>query len=218
METQQIEAILFDLDGTLLDTLKDIAAAANQALRGAGLPEHPTQDYRAYVGHGIRELFAQAIPAGTAEAAREQVLSSYLAYYPEHCTELTDPFPGIPELLQSLRRRYTLGVLSNKTEKTAQKIISHYFPQGTFQLVWGNNGTRPLKPDPAAGPLLCEALGLRPEQILYFGDGDTDMEFGAKAGFLPVGCSWGYRDRDTLLRTGARCVVDRAEGLAGLLA
>ena len=215
MELQAIKAVVFDLDGTLLDTIRDIAAAANQALRQYGLPEHPIERYRAYVGHGIRGLFQQALPEGS-EAA-EQVLASYLAYYPEHCTDLTVFFPGIPEMLQALQGRYALGVLSNKTERTAKRIMAHYFPPDMFRLVWGNDGQRPLKPDPAAAPLLCEALGVGPEEILFFGDGDTDMEFATRAGFLPVACSWGYRSREELERAGARYIVDRAEQLTEML-
>lgn len=215
MEFQAIRAVVFDLDGTLLDTIWDIAGAANQALRAFGLPEHPVERYRAYVGHGVRELFRQALPEQNETA--EKVLASYLAYYPEHCTDRTVFFPGIEDLLRRLRGRYTLGVLSNKTEKTARRIMAHYFAPDTFQLVWGNNGQRPLKPDPAAGPLLCETLGLAPEEILFFGDGDTDMEFANRCGFLPVACSWGYRSRAELEQAGARVIVDRAEELAALL-
>jgi len=214
---RDIKAVLCDLDGTLLDTLHDIAVAANQALAQYGLPTNSTESYRAYVGHGIRELFTQALPAGTDKETYEKVLASYLAYYPAHCTERSDPFPGVMELLRELSGRYVLGVLSNKTEATARKIISHYFPDGMFQLVWGNNGERPLKPDPAAGPLLCGALSLRPEQILFFGDGDTDMEFAVKAGFLPVACSWGYRDRETLKAAGALYIVDSMDELREIL-
>lgn len=215
MEFQSIKAVLFDLDGTLLDTIWDIAEAANQALRRYGLPECPVERYRACVGHGIRELFRQILPEGGETA--EQALASYLSYYPEHCTDLTVFFPGIEEMLRSIQGRYLLGVLSNKTEKTAKRIISHYFPADMFQLVWGNDGHRPLKPDPAAGPLLCDALGVRPEEVLFFGDGDTDMEFASRAGFLPVACSWGYRSREELERAGARFIVDHAEQLADML-
>lgn len=215
MEFQSIKAVVFDLDGTLLDTLWDIAGAANCALRESGLPEHPAERYRAYVGHGIRELIRQALPEGTDFA--EQVLSSYLAYYPEHCTDLTVFFPGIEDMLRTLGQRYTLGVLSNKTERTAKRIIAHYFPSDMFRLVWGNDGKRPLKPDPAAGPLLCKELGVKPEEILFFGDGDTDMEFANHAGFLPVACSWGYRSRAELEQAGARYIVDSAEQLTKML-
>ncbi len=214
----RIRAVVCDLDGTLLDTLKDISAAANHGLREAGLPERTMDEYRAFVGHGIRELFRQSVPAGTGGETYEKAVASYLAWYPEHCTELTDPFPGVMELMDSLKERYVLGVLSNKTERTARKIISHYFPGDTFRLVWGNDGNRPLKPDVAAGPLLCEAMGLRPEEILFFGDGDTDMEFASGAGFFPVACSWGYRSREKLNAAGAKVIVDTAEELAALLA
>lgn len=218
MNLQKVRAVLFDLDGTLLDTVKDIGTGANAALCRYGCPEHAIDEYRGFVGHGIRQLFRQAVPEGIEEETFEAALQYYLQYYPEHCTEHTDFFPGIPELVRALSGAgFRLAVISNKTEKTALRIIQHYFPETEFCFVWGNNGVRPLKPDTEAGKLACQTLGLSPGEILYFGDGDTDMQFASGMGFVPVACSWGYRSPEQLRAAGAWRVVDTTEELLQLL-
>ena len=218
MGNGSIRAVLFDLDGTLLDTVADIGTGANLALCRSGCPEHPLAAYRAFVGHGIRSLFRQAVPPGTDEAVYNAVLDFYLSYYPEHCTDHTTVFSGIPELLQRLAELgIAVAVITNKTEATAVRIVRHFFPETDFAFIWGRNDTRPLKPDPAAGRAACAALGLRPEEILFFGDGDTDMAFAVNCGFLPVGCSWGYRSVRDLQAAGARCVVETPQAVLGLL-
>ena len=217
-DLQKIRAVVFDLDGTLLDTLPDIGAGSNAALRHSGLPERSLADYRRLVGNGIRVLMRRAVPDDTPDDVYEKTLAFYLQYYPEHCTAHTKFFPGIEQMLRTLHGAgHTLGVLSNKTEKTAVRIIDHYFPQNLFRLVWGNNGQRPLKPDPSAGRLLCEELGVAPDELMYVGDGDTDMEFASKNGFFAAGVTWGYRDREVLAQYGADALIDDAAQLLKLL-
>ena len=217
-DCRKIRAVVFDLDGTLLNTLPDIGASANRALRRAGLPELPLETYRGLIGHGIRALFRLAVPEGTPDDVYEKALADYLADYPEHCTELTHAFPGIYEMLERLKGAgYRLAVLSNKTERTTLRIIGKFFPETGFELVWGNNGVRPLKPAPDAGEALCKELGLTPEEIMYVGDGDSDMEFASKVGFFGTGVTWGYRSRKQLAENGADALVDSAEEIARLL-
>ena len=218
MELQKVKAVLFDLDGTLLDTVKDIGTGANIALCRYGYPEQPISVYRDYIGHGIRELLRQAVPSDISEEAFEQVVQFYLQYYPEHCTEYTDYFPGIQEAVRKLAGAgFQLAVISNKTERTCLKIIRHYFPDTGFQFVWGNNGSRPLKPALDAGRHACETLHLEPDQILFFGDGDTDMAFASQMGFAAVGCSWGYRSVDQLRAAGAQAIMNSPEELLAML-
>lgn len=219
MELKKIRAVVFDLDGTLLDTLQDIGAGANTALHRSGIPEHDRAAYRRYVGHGIRTLFEQALPAGkNTDEVIDRVLKEYQGYYPEHCTVHTVFFPGVEEMVKKMHAAgYTLGVLSNKTERTTLKIIHHFFPDDPFSLVWGNNGTRPLKPALDAGYLLLDELGVKPEEVLYIGDGDTDMEFASKMGFFALGVTWGYRDRDELIAAGADMLADSTEEIEALL-
>ena len=216
-DCRKIRAVVFDLDGTRL-TLPDIGASANRALRRAGLPELPVENYRGLIGHGIRALFRLAVPKGTPDDVYEKALADYLADYPEYCTELTHVFPGIYEMLGRLKRAgYRLAVLSNKTERTTLRIIGKFFPETGFELVWGNNGVRPLKPAPDAGEALCRELGLMPEEIMYVGDGDSDMEFASKVRFFGTGVTWGYRSRKQLAENGADALVDSAEEITRLL-
>lgn len=215
---QKIKAVVFDLDGTLLDTLPDLAAGSNAALRHAGLPERTIDDFRRMIGNGIRVLFRRACPEDVSEAAYEDALAFYLSYYPEHCTVYTKFYDGMEQTIKTLAEDgYALGVLSNKTEKTAIKIMNHFFSPNPFKIVWGNNNSRPLKPDATAGKLLCEELGISPDELMYVGDGDTDMEFGAKNGFYTVGVTWGYRDADVLKACGADVLINKPEELLTLL-
>lgn len=218
MDFQKVKAAIFDLDGTLLDTIADIGTSVNTALCRYGLPTHPIDRYPAFVGHGSLTLFHNATPDGTPEETIRQALAAYLAYYPEHCTVHTRYFPGVKEFLHALvGAGIQVAVISNKTEATGQKIMSHYFPDIPWAFVWGNNGSRPLKPAVDAGRLACQALGLRPEEILYVGDGDTDMEFASKMGFIAAGVTWGYRSREQLLEAGADFLSDTFADLQSTL-
>ncbi len=218
MDFRKVKAAIFDLDGTLLDTLADIGTGLNAALCRFGLPTHSIEDYRQRVGHGSRKLMEVSAPEGTDKDILEQALQFYLSYYPEHCTIHTKYYPGVREFLQQLAEKgIRLAIISNKTETTGKKVIAHYFPDVDWAFVWGNNYQRPLKPATEAGVLACEELGVKPEEVLYVGDGDTDMEFASKMGFLAVGVTWGYRDRDQLLAAGAELLVDSFDELAKLM-
>lgn len=218
MSATQVKAVLFDLDGTLLDTVKDIGTGANFALCRCGCSPYPLEDYRGFVGHGIKNLFRKIVPASAGEETYQKALAEFLPYYAQHCTDHTELYPGIRELLHRLQAAgYTLGVITNKVEDTAQEIMRHYFGEVNFAFVWGGTDHRPLKPDPAAGKLACAELGVEPEEILFFGDGDTDMQFAVNSGFLPVACSWGYRSREELTAAGARQIVDSTAELEQLL-
>lgn len=214
MDFQKIKAVVFDLDGTLLDTIADIGTGANLALCQFGYSEYPIEMYRAKVGHGIKNLLRSALPEGTPDEKVDELNRFYQGYYPEHCCVYTDYFPGVKEFLNVLvEKGMKLAVISNKTETTSQKIINHYFPEYDWTFVWGNNWQRPLKPALEAGVLACEELGLKPEEILFVGDGDTDMEFASKMGFIAAGVTWGYRSPEQLLAAGADFLSNSFEEL-----
>ena len=214
MNFQKVKAVIFDLDGTLLDTLADIGTGLNTALCRFGFEEHPIVSYRQRIGHGIKNAVRASLPETVSEEQYQEVLDFYLSYYPQHCTEKTDYFPGTKAFLDAMvQKGMKLAVISNKTETTAQKVMGHYFPGYPWGFVWGRTEGRPLKPAKEAGILACEALGLQPDEILYVGDGDSDMEFAANMGFIGAGVTWGYRDREQLLAAGADFLVDTFEQL-----
>ena len=214
MNFQKVKAVIFDLDGTLLDTLADIGTGLNTALCRFGFEEHPIDSYRQRIGHGIKNAVRASLPETATEEQYQQILDFYLSYYPQHCTEKTNYFPGTKEFLDFLTQRgMKLAVISNKTEKTAQKVMDHYFADYQWEFVWGRTEGRPLKPAKEAGYLACEALSLQPDEIMYVGDGDTDMEFASNMGFIAAAVTWGYRDPDQLKAAGADFLVDSWEEL-----
>lgn len=213
-----LKAIVFDLDGTLLDTIPDIAGSLNRALAACGLPTHSAKECEAFVGGGIREAVCRAVPDRNDTDTVERVLARYLADYPLHCAEQTKPYPGVHEMLAGLSERgFALGVLSNKTEATAVKIIRTFFPDIPFRCVFGRAEGRPLKPDPAAVTPVLEALGLSRPEVAYVGDSGTDMTFSLAAGLYPVAAPWGYRSREELEACGAAILPDSPLALAAAL-
>ena len=192
-----IKAVVFDLDGTLLDTVPDIAAAMNRALAACGLPIHEQKTVETFLGNGIRDAVLKAVPADTEEETIQQVLDLYRDDYVAHCTEKTALYQGVAEMVDCLvEQSIPLVVLSNKTEATAQKIVRHFFPNGEFTAAFGRVPERPLKPHIDAAKPVMETLNLRPEEIAYVGDSNTDILFAKAVGMLPVATPWGYRSRD----------------------
>jgi len=212
------QAVLFDLDGTLADTLADLANATNAALAAVGCPPHPRADYRQLVGDGARTLCARALPADHQELV-DTVRDQMRAHYAAHCYDETKLYPGIPELIAALRDQgYQLAVLSNKPDDFTQQMIAHYFPAGTFQVVRGQIAGTPLKPDPAAAVAIARQLDIPAREWLYLGDTNTDMQTATAAGMLPVGVLWGFRDKAELLASGAADIVATPADVLQLLA
>ena len=215
----RLDGILFDLDGTLADTLEDLADAMDRVLRGAGLPGHGYAEYRRMVGHGIRQLVSAALPADrrddpTVDACFAQMMADYGA----HSLIKTHVYADVPELLAALRvRGLKLAVLSNKADEPTQRIVAALFADGVFDAVAGARTDVPLKPDPAGALLIAASLGLEPGRMLYVGDSPTDMRTALAAGMTPVGVSWGFRTRDELLEAGASALLDHPRELLGLL-
>lgn len=201
------QAVLFDLDGTLTNTLEDIAFAMNRALRLHGLPEHPVDAYRYMVGDGAKVLARRA--AGEREEMAGEVQRTYQAYYQEHNLDRTRPYRGIPELLEVLQARgVKLCVFSNKPHADTCRVVGHFFPQIRFAVVRGQVEGIPVKPDPAGALAVAEEAGVAPGDFLYLGDTNVDMCCALRAGMHPVGVTWGFRTAEELLAAGAERLLN----------
>jgi phosphoglycolate phosphatase len=213
------KAVLFDLDGTLLDTLEDIALSMNSALARAGYPAHPVAAYRAFVGEGITMLARRVLPEEHRdEAAVGQLVVEMLIEYGSHWADHTRPYPGIAEVLDELTRRdIRMAVLSNKMDRFAREIVAALLSRWTFAKVIGASDSIPPKPDPAGALLIARALDLRPEEILYLGDSHIDMKTAVQAGTFPVGALWGFQSAAELRAAGARVLIQKPGELLTLL-
>ena len=189
--------VIFDLDGTLLDTLDDLSAAVNHAMQKRGFPQHTREEYRMMVGHGARNLMSQAVPAEHRddEALIDAVLVDFRTYYNAHIDVYTKPFPGIPQLLENLHQKgVKLAVASNKFQEGTEHLIKEFFPDIPFVAVLGNRPNQPLKPDPEVVGEALRKAGINKESAIMVGDSDTDMETAANGGIRGTAVGWGYRN------------------------
>ena len=213
------KAILFDLDGTLLDTLEDLATAANRALGTLGLPAHPTDAYRVFVGDGLRTLAERILPGEQRSAAQvDALVAAFEREYSRTWNERTEPYAGVPEMLDRLTGDgYRMSVLSNKPDAFTRLCVEQLLPHWTFAPLYGQRPGVPKKPDPAAALAIAVELGLDPAEVLYLGDTATDMHTARAAGMAAVGVLWGFRTADELRAAGARHLITHPGELAPLL-
>lgn len=204
-------AILFDLDGTLLDTLGDLHAATNAVLAQFGYPERTLDEVRRFVGNGARRLIEQAVPAGE-EASVPEVLAAFQTYYAAHCDILTRPYPGIPELLAALGEKYPLAVVSNKPDRAVKELAKIYFP-GLYAR--GESADCPRKPAPDMVLRAMQALGA--DRCVYVGDSEVDVLTAKNAGVPCLSVTWGFRDVETLTQAGAEYFCHRAEDVETMI-
>ena len=210
---------VFDLDGTLLDTLEDLMLSTNAALAAHGMPEHSLEDVRRFVGNGVALLIKRAVPAGTPADVEAAVLEDFKCHYGAHCEDHTGPYPGIPEMLTRLREAgVALAVVSNKPDFAVQELVERRFP-GTFDAVLGENEAAGIskKPAPAMVEAALARMGRDREGMVYVGDSEVDVQTAANAGCPCLSCTWGFRTRDELVRAGATTFVDTPEELAEVL-
>lgn len=212
------DGVIFDLDGTLVDTLEDIGDAMDRVLALEGAPGHSYDEYRYLIGHGIRNLVTQSLPPQLRD--EERVARCYermIADYGEHSLVKTRVYDGVPELVRALRADgLPLAVHSNKADAPTQAIVAALLDPADFVMVAGARPDAPLKPDPAVALAIAARFGLPPERVVYLGDSLVDMRTGTAAGMLTVGASWGFRTPDELLDSGARVVIDHPLELLGL--
>ncbi len=210
--------LIFDLDGTLLNTIDDLGYACNYALAQTGFPTHPIEAYPAMVGNGISNLIRRALPeAERNDETVARLREFFVPYYNEHNCDQTRPYDGIPQLLSTLRAKgHTLAVASNKYQAATEKIVRHFFPD-TFDCILGERDGIPRKPDPQIVADILSAVASKASLPLYIGDSlvDRDTAFNARVPF--VACSWGFVPRERLIEAGVTTLIDRPEELLSLL-
>lgn len=212
-----MKTVIFDLDGTLLYTLRDLMEAGNYALAKNGLPTRSLEEFRDFVGNGIPRLAFRLIEPETSEVLWAKILADFRAYYSEHRVVYTEPYEGILPMLDRLRENgYTLGVVSNKDEAQVVPIIKGFFGE-RFSLLQGYREDLPPKPAPDMLLAAMASLGAKPEETVYVGDSGVDIEAALRAGVAPVAVLWGYRDREELIASGAALLAENPAELGQLL-
>ena len=207
--------IIFDLDGTLIDTIADLAGAANYALKSLDYPIHPTETIRTFVGNGINKLLERALPeCERTEINVMRMRSHFVPYYDLHNADLSQPYPGIVSLLEALQTKGVMtAVASNKYQAATEKLIRHYFPQIQFVEVLGQREGVNVKPDPTIVFDILRKANVSPEDVLYVGDSGVDMQTAINAGVDAVGVTWGFRPRAELEGFCPKGLIDKAEEL-----
>ena len=205
-----MKAVIFELDGTLLDTCNDLANAVNYALNKNGFPTHNPEMFKIFTGDGTDVMITRALPESNRDAETlKKVREDYFEFYNEHSGECTRPYRGIPELLESLKSRgIMLAVTSNKIEFMTQSVIKHYFGD-TFDFVIGQSENVPPKPNPLMVFKAMKNLNVEPSECLYVGDTGVDAKTGKNAGIYTIGVLWGFREREELIENGADAIVDK---------
>ena len=207
----QYKAAIFDLDGTLIDSLADLADSANEMLAGYGYPTHGLDKYRYFVGNGSRKLIERCLPADKAadSAFVDEALAKYKECYDRNLTHKTACYAGIMDMLQTLQaKNIPLGICTNKHQSAADIIVAKLFPQDMFVSVIGDCTDLPRKPDPQKVLLIAEKMGVKPEEVAYFGDTSVDMDTAKNAGMLSIGVTWGFRPKEELVEYGAKVLLD----------
>ena len=208
-EKTMYQGVVFDLDGTLLNTLYDLSDSVNQALETYGYSGHSSEEYKKMIGGGFYNLIERSLPkeARSGEII-EKVLEEFLSVYDRNYINRTAPYDGIEELVRQLAEKgIRLGVNSNKRTDYTQALVRKFFPETAFVAVIGNCREYPKKPDPAAALEIASRMGLAPAEIVYIGDSKTDMLTGENAGMDTIGVTWGFRDEEELRKYNATKVV-----------
>lgn len=211
--------VIFDLDGTLLNTIADLATATNHALQQLGYPTHETETIRTFVGNGIRKLLERALPANQrTESNVMRMHTLFVPFYDKHNADLSRPYPGISALLQDLQQKgIMIAVASNKYQTATVKLVHHYFPMISFVEILGQREGIAVKPAPDIVFDIIRKAGVRKEEVLYVGDSNVDMQTARHAEVDAIGVAWGFRSRAELEALHPLAIIDKAEELLDYL-
>lgn len=206
---------IFDLDGTLLNTIADLAGATNYALKECGYPTHTTDEYRYFVGNGINKLFERALPEEERNDKNiQKIRSLFIPYYNEHNADLSKSYDGIATLLEQLQEKGMLiAVASNKYQEATYKLIKQYFPQISFTQILGQREGIPTKPDPSIINEIVAKSDVEKDKVVYIGDSCVDMQTGINAQVTTIGVSWGFRPRTELEAYHPDFIADTPENI-----
>ena len=211
------KAIIFDLDGTLTDTLEDLYLSVNHALRSSGLPERQLDEVRRFVGNGVRKLIERSVPEGTDSTKLERCFESFRAYYIIHCQDHTRLYPGIASLLTALHAKgYRMAVVSNKLQKGVDELADLFF-NGVIDVAIGEQQGIPRKPEPDMVTQALDRLGVKKEEAIYVGDSDVDLQTASNAGLPCISVLWGFRSRDFLVAHGATLFAETPQDVLSLV-
>ncbi|MDE6365310.1 MAG: HAD-IA family hydrolase [Lachnospiraceae bacterium] len=208
MSDRKISTVIFDLDGTLLDTLEDLKNATNYALKTCGMPERTLEEVRRFVGNGVKNLMIRAVPDGEDNPQFEHAFDTFKEYYGVHCNDATKAYSGIPELLRELKNNgYAMAIVSNKIDSAVQDLKNRYFSQ--VEVAIGDRENLRRKPEPDSVFLALEKLGRSREETVYVGDSDVDLDTARNAGIPCISVLWGFRDKAFLIAHGAQTFVEK---------
>lgn len=211
------KAVVFDLDGTLADTLRDLAEAANAALALSGLSPYPVDEYRFLVGNGVRKLIERAAGINTPPFLQQHILEEFLRIYDRDCLKYVKPYEGMPNTLTSLKNEgIKLLVVTNKPDLQAHKIITELFGNDIFDGIFGNCEGRKTKPDPALTLQALASVDAEPSKSLFIGDSDVDIYTASNAGMISAGAVWGFRGEDELRNAGAVYILHKPEEILNI--
>ncbi|HHT9137085.1 MAG TPA: HAD family hydrolase [Candidatus Wunengus sp. YC60] len=215
----RFEAILFDLDGTLLDTLEDLGNAANRVLKKYDFPTHPMDTYRYFVGDGATVLMKRALPENKRDDDTIGVcVQTFREEYGKGWNVKTRPYDGVAEMLDALSANgMKMAVLSNKPDEFTKRCVTEFLPKWRFDMVLGQSDLMPLKPDPKGALEIARCLNILPSQFIYLGDTSIDMKTAVSAGMYPVGALWGFRTEKELLENGAQALIKKPQEILNLL-
>ncbi|GJQ59110.1 MAG: HAD family hydrolase [Candidatus Scalindua sp. AMX11] len=219
MNNTPYNAVIFDLDGTLLNTLEDLANSMNRVLGQNGFPTHQTDAYRYFVGDGALELVNRALPIEKRiDSIATQCLEDFRTDYRENWKIKTAPYEGVPEMLDALKmRKVKMAILSNKPHEHTKRCVTELLPQWDFSIVLGQRNGIPRKPDPIGAFEVAEHMNIPPSEFIYLGDTDIDMKTSVTAGMFPVGALWGFRTAEELQESGAQALISHPLEILPLL-